>query len=139
MHLHHTHVHRDTLPHSTGSASNIYASVITEADSTAKYFLACLTNVASAYSCDGLYNCVAITCGPPEMDAKIGAATDDCELGSSAICATKTASAIDVDTTTLEDPAESSAQMDCRGRVGHEKQVIEKEAFAIQHGRLSRD
>lgn len=97
-------------PQSTGSASNIYASIITETDSTTKYLLACSTVFASPYSCDGPYNGVTVTYGASEMDVKIGAATYDCELGSSAVCATKTASSADERTTTL-DPTASSAWM----------------------------
>ncbi|KAH6997363.1 hypothetical protein EDB80DRAFT_149299 [Ilyonectria destructans] len=97
-------------PQSTGSASNIYASIITETDSTTKYLLACSTIFASPYSCDGPYNGVTVTYGASEMDVKIGAATYDCELGSSAVCATKTASSADERTTTL-DPTASSAWM----------------------------
>ncbi|KAF7550636.1 hypothetical protein G7Z17_g5570 [Cylindrodendrum hubeiense] len=97
-------------PLSTGSASNIYASIITETDSTTKYLLACSTFFASPYSCEGPYNGVTVTYGPSEMDVNIGASTYDCELGSSAVCATKTASAADERTTTLN-PTESAQWM----------------------------
>ncbi|KPM37664.1 hypothetical protein AK830_g8910 [Neonectria ditissima] len=86
---------------STGSASRIYASIITQVSSRTEYLLACQTAFSSPYSCDGPFNGVTVTYGASEMDVKIGAATYDCELGSSAVCATKTASSDDESTTTL--------------------------------------
>ncbi|KAK7409130.1 hypothetical protein QQX98_008680 [Neonectria punicea] len=93
---------------STGSASRIYASVITEVSSRTEYLLACQTVFSSPYSCDGPFNGVTVTYGASEMDVKIGAATYDCELGSSAVCATKTASSDDESTTTLNSRESSS-------------------------------
>ncbi|KAM5368271.1 hypothetical protein ACJZ2D_009637 [Fusarium nematophilum] len=97
-------------PRETGSASNIYASVITKDASKTEYLLACQTNFGSSYTCDGDFHGVTVTYEKSAMDIAFKATTYDCELGSSAVCATKTKSSDDERTTTL-DASESSSWM----------------------------
>ncbi|KAJ3543528.1 hypothetical protein NM208_g2535 [Fusarium decemcellulare] len=97
-------------PRSTGKASNIYASVITEEESKTEYLLACQTNFGASYTCDGDFKGITVTYTKSDMDIAFGATTYDCELGSSAVCATKTKSSDDEKTTTL-DASESSSWM----------------------------
>ncbi|KAF4973955.1 hypothetical protein FZEAL_9102 [Fusarium zealandicum] len=95
---------------STGSASTIYASVITESGSKTEYLLACQTNFGSSYTCDGDFNGVTVTYDESAMSVAFGATTYDCELGSSAVCATRTMSS-DADQTTTLGASESASRM----------------------------
>ncbi|KAH6894722.1 hypothetical protein B0T10DRAFT_481006 [Thelonectria olida] len=96
-------------PRSTGSASNIYASVITSDSSKTEYLLACQTAFSSPYNCGNDFTGVTVTYSASDMDIAFGAATYDCKLASSsAVCATKTASSASEGTTTLNASARSS-------------------------------
>ncbi|KAJ4256802.1 hypothetical protein NW762_008898 [Fusarium torreyae] len=94
----------------TGSASNIYASIITEDESKTEYLLACQTNFGASYTCGGEFTGVTVTYQKSDVDVAFGATTYDCELGTSAVCATKTKSSGDEKTTTLA-ASESSSWM----------------------------
>ncbi|KAF4962488.1 hypothetical protein FSARC_9441 [Fusarium sarcochroum] len=95
---------------STGSASNIYASIITEDESKTEYLLACQTNFGASYTCGGEFTGITVTYQKSDVDIAFGATTYDCELGTSAVCATKTKSSGDETTTTLA-ASESSSWM----------------------------
>lgn len=90
-------------PRSTGSASHIYASVITSDSSKTEYLLACQTAFSSPYTCGNDFTGVTVTYGgTTAVDVAFGADTYDCDLkASSAVCATKTASGASEGTTTL--------------------------------------
>ncbi|KAM5388295.1 hypothetical protein ACJA88_000159 [Fusarium oxysporum] len=76
----------------TGSATNIYASLITETGSKTEYLLACQTNFGTSYSCDGDFHGITVTCEESSMNLAVSSTTYDCSLGSgSAVCATITA------------------------------------------------
>jgi hypothetical protein len=94
---------------STGSASNIYASVITSDSSKTEYLLACQTAFSSPYNCGNDFTGVTVTYSASDMDIAFGASTYDCKLGgSTAVCATKTASSASEGTTTLNASAKSA-------------------------------
>ncbi|KAF5632739.1 hypothetical protein F52700_6276 [Fusarium sp. NRRL 52700] len=76
----------------TGSATNIYASLITETGSKTEYLLACQTSFGTSYSCDGDFHGITVTYQESSMNLAVSSTTYDCSLGSgSAICATITA------------------------------------------------
>ncbi|KAF4435099.1 hypothetical protein FACUT_7400 [Fusarium acutatum] len=76
----------------TGSATNIYASLITETGSKTEYLLACQTNFGTSYSCDGDFHGITVTYEESSMNLAVSSTTYDCSLGSgSAVCATITA------------------------------------------------
>ncbi|KAF4956359.1 hypothetical protein FGADI_3936 [Fusarium gaditjirri] len=76
----------------TGSATNIYASLITETGSKTEYLLACQTNFGTSYSCDGDFRGITVTYEESSMKLAVSSTTYDCSLGSgSAVCATITA------------------------------------------------
>ncbi|KAF5228392.1 hypothetical protein FANTH_14523 [Fusarium anthophilum] len=76
----------------TGSATNIYASLITETGSKTEYLLACQTNFGTSYSCDGDFHGITVTYQESSMNLAVSSTTYDCSLGSgSAVCATITA------------------------------------------------
>ncbi|KAH7250315.1 uncharacterized protein BKA55DRAFT_539869 [Fusarium redolens] len=76
----------------TGSATNIYASQITETGSKTEYLLACQTNFGTSYSCDGDFHGITVTYEESSMNLIVSSTTYDCSLGSgSAVCATITA------------------------------------------------
>ncbi|KAJ4034995.1 hypothetical protein NW756_007016 [Fusarium oxysporum] len=76
----------------TGSATNIYASLITETGSKTEYLLACQTNFGTSYSCDGDFHGITVTYEESSMHLAVSSTTYDCSLGSgSAVCATITA------------------------------------------------
>ncbi|KAF5713776.1 hypothetical protein FMUND_7755 [Fusarium mundagurra] len=76
----------------TGSATNIYASLITETGSKTEYLLACQKNFGTSYSCDGDFHGITVTYEESSMNLAVSSTTYDCSLGSgSAVCATITA------------------------------------------------
>lgn len=77
---------------STGSATNIYASIITEESSTTEFLLACQTAFSSPYSCDGEFQGVTLTYGESIMDVAFGPTAYDCNYTSSAVCETRISS-----------------------------------------------
>lgn len=85
----------------TGSATNIYASVITESSSTTEFLLACQTAFSSPYDCGGDFNGVTLTYGPSIMDIAFGATEYDCQYGTTAVCQTRTTSSGPEATNTL--------------------------------------
>ncbi|CAM1509709.1 Fc.00g000440.m01.CDS01 [Cosmosporella sp. VM-42] len=93
---------------STGSASNIYASIITETSSTTQYLLACQTDFSASYTCDGDFHGVTLTYGASDIDVAFDATTYDCEYGKSAVCETRTASSASDSTITLNSQQISS-------------------------------
>ncbi|KAJ4312498.1 hypothetical protein N0V84_009902 [Fusarium piperis] len=97
-------------PRQTGTVKNIYASIITEEASKTEYLLACQTNFNSPYTCGGEFTGITVTYEKSMVDVSFNTTTYDCELGSTAVCATKTQSSADAATTTLA-PSESSAWM----------------------------
>ncbi|KAJ3457937.1 hypothetical protein MRS44_012046 [Fusarium solani] len=97
-------------PRQTGTVKNIYASIITEEASKTEYLLACQTNFNSPYTCGGEFTGITVTYEKSMVDVSFNTTTYDCELGSAAVCATKTQSSGDAATTTLA-PSESSAWM----------------------------
>ncbi|KAI8658017.1 hypothetical protein NCS57_01182200 [Fusarium keratoplasticum] len=97
-------------PRQTGTVKNIYASIITEEESKTEYLLACQTNFKSPYTCGGEFTGITVTYEKSMVDVSFNTTTYDCELGSAAVCATKTQSSGDGATTTLA-PSESSAWM----------------------------
>jgi hypothetical protein len=80
-------------PVKTGSATNIYASVITSDDSSTEYLLGCQTELdASTYSCDNDFSGITYTRYESSIDVQFGVTSFGCETGNDrAICATKTA------------------------------------------------
>ncbi|KAF0637298.1 hypothetical protein FPSE5266_05822 [Fusarium pseudograminearum] len=98
-------------PVKTGSATNIYASIITSDDSSTEYLLGCQTALrASTYSCDNDFSGITYTRYKSSMDVKFGVTSFGCETGNDqAICATKTATG-DAETRTLSS-SESSLWM----------------------------
>ncbi|KAF4453148.1 hypothetical protein F53441_4145 [Fusarium austroafricanum] len=79
---------------STGSFTNIYASLITETGSRTEYLLACQTNVNDIKSCGGDFSAITVTYDKSSMRAAIDSTTYDCAIGSNwAACATITAPA----------------------------------------------
>ncbi|QPC79173.1 hypothetical protein HYE68_009925 [Fusarium pseudograminearum] len=98
-------------PVKTGSATNIYASIITSDGSSTEYLLGCQTALrASTYSCDNDFSGITYTRYKSSMDVKFGVTSFGCETGNDqAICATKTATG-DAETRTLSS-SESSLWM----------------------------
>ncbi|RSL43825.1 hypothetical protein CEP53_011519 [Fusarium sp. AF-6] len=97
-------------PRQTGTVKNIYATVIKEEESKTEYLLACQTNFKAPYTCGNEFTGITVTYEPSMMDVSFNTTTYDCELGTAAVCATKTQSSGDAVTTTLAS-SESSAWM----------------------------
>ncbi|KAM0186320.1 hypothetical protein ACHAPA_011210 [Fusarium lateritium] len=108
-----THYSTETVfipPRKTGSATNIYASLITEDASKTEYLLACQTNFDSSYTCDGEFTGITVTYKQSRMDAAFGVTSYGCGLGNDkAACTFQTASA-KAETRTLSS-SESSVWM----------------------------
>ncbi|RGP76450.1 hypothetical protein FLONG3_5337 [Fusarium longipes] len=98
-------------PAATGSATNIYASIITSDDSSTKYLLGCQTQLdASTYSCSNDFSGITYTRYASSIDVQFGVTSFGCETGNDrAICASKTATE-DAETRTLTS-SESSLWM----------------------------
>lgn len=81
---------------STGSATDIWASVITESASTTEYYLACSTQWTSPDKCDGDFTGVTMTVAPSAVDVAFGKTTYECSAvkdgDGETLCATKTKS-----------------------------------------------
>ncbi|KAF4340170.1 hypothetical protein FBEOM_5867 [Fusarium beomiforme] len=76
----------------TGSATNIYASLITETGSKTEYLLACQTNFGTSYTCDGDLHGLTVTYEESSMHLAVSSTTYDCSVGTgTASCATITA------------------------------------------------
>jgi uncharacterized membrane protein YgcG len=92
-----THYSTETVflpPRKTGSATNIYASLITENASKTEYLLACQTNFDSSYTCDGEFTGVTVTYKQSRMDVAFGVTSYGCGLGNDqAVCAFQTGTA----------------------------------------------
>ncbi|KIL85297.1 hypothetical protein FAVG1_11252 [Fusarium avenaceum] len=108
-----THYSTETVfipPRKTGSATNIYASLITEDASKTEYLLACQTNFGSSYTCDGEFTGVTVTYEKSRMDVAFNVTSYGCGLGKDqAVCALQTETA-KAETTTLAS-SESSLWM----------------------------
>ncbi|WZH45934.1 hypothetical protein QYS62_007003 [Fusarium acuminatum] len=108
-----THYSTETVfipPRKTGSATNIYASLITEDASKTEYLLACQTNFGSSYTCDGEFTGVTVTYEKSRMDVAFNVTSYDCGLGNNqAVCALQTGTS-KAETTTLTS-SESSLWM----------------------------
>jgi hypothetical protein len=89
-----THYSTETVfipPRKTGSATNIYASLITEDASKTEYLLACQTNFDSSYTCDGEFTGVTVTYAESRMDVAFNVTSYGCGLGNDqAVCAFQT-------------------------------------------------
>ncbi|KAF5026903.1 hypothetical protein F66182_933 [Fusarium sp. NRRL 66182] len=108
---------------STGRASNIYAYLITETGSKTEYLLACQTNFDASYTCDGEFTGVTVTYESTDVNVAFGSTSYDCEVGTDeAVCVTKTRSAREEATTTL-DASESSEWMTAITIVDHRKRA----------------
>lgn len=115
----------------TGSATNIYASVITESSSTTEFLLACQTAFSSPYNCDGDFNGVTLTYGPSVMDIAFGATEYDCQYGTTAVCQTKTTSSGPEATNTLK-AEDLSSRMTAITIIGAKKPKKTKATKAAQ-------
>ncbi|CAJ0552207.1 Ff.00g061860.m01.CDS01 [Fusarium sp. VM40] len=108
-----THYSTETVfipPRKTGSATNIYASLITEDASKTEYLLACQTNFGSSYTCDGEFTGVTVTYEKSRMDVAFDVTSYGCGLGKDkAVCALQIETA-KAETTTLAS-SESSLWM----------------------------
>jgi hypothetical protein len=80
-------------PVKTGSATDIYASIITSDESSTEYLLGCQTALdASTYSCDNDFSGITYTRYESSIDVQFGVTSFGCETGNGrAICASKTA------------------------------------------------
>ncbi|CEI69325.1 hypothetical protein FVEN_g3932 [Fusarium venenatum] len=99
-------------PVKTGSATDIYASIIASDDSSTKYLLGCQTALdASTYSCDNDFSGITYTRYASSIDVQFGVTSFGCETGNDrAICVSKTATGDDAETRTLTS-SESSLWM----------------------------
>ncbi|SPJ78286.1 uncharacterized protein FTOL_06675 [Fusarium torulosum] len=108
-----THYSTETFfipPRKTGSATNIYASLMTEDASKTEYLLACQTDFGSSYTCDGEFTGVTVTYKQSRMDVAFNVTSYGCGLGNDqAVCAFQTGT-IEAETRTLTS-SESSLWM----------------------------